>query len=305
VTKSKPWDSTLKWLIRVNPSAFVHWFLPGAVFVRERPYELEIDKREVDALLETTANGQQMLLHIEFQAYNDTTMAERLLLYNVLAREVHKLPVLSCVVYLLKDGVVPQSPLRLTIPTGQNILEFHFESIEMGELNPEDILSMQSVALIPLLPLTKGGASREEIVRMFAELNKQQGQSEAQTTELALIGYTLASLVLNKKNNVDLEWLVRRFREMHDILRDTPIYQEILLEGREEGREEGRLENSKHILRTLTQNRFPALASIAEEQATVINDLTLLNDIIVKIASAQTEGDAYFALRGWDKTLNG
>ncbi len=33
----------------------------------------------------------------------------------------------------------------------------------------------------------------------------------------------------------DLEWLIRRFREMHEIIRDTPIYQEILREGWEEG----------------------------------------------------------------------
>ncbi len=91
---------------------------------------------------------------------------------------------------------------------------------------------------------------------------------------------------------------------MHDILRDTPIYQEILLEGREEGREAGSLETARHILQILTQNRFPALASLAEEQATAINNLTLLDDIIVKIGLAQTEGDAYFALRGWDKSLN-
>lgn len=52
VAESKPWDSTLKRLIQINPTTFVKWLVPGAVFIKERPHELENQKREVDALLE-------------------------------------------------------------------------------------------------------------------------------------------------------------------------------------------------------------------------------------------------------------
>jgi hypothetical protein len=58
----------------------------------------------VDALLEVSIDGQRMLLHIEFQTYNDDMMDEWLMRYNVLARMKYGLPVLSCVIYLLKDG---------------------------------------------------------------------------------------------------------------------------------------------------------------------------------------------------------
>ncbi len=324
MAKKKSWDSTLKWLIRVNPAAFVQWLVPGAVFVREQLYELESQKREVDALLEITVNGTLMLLHIEFQTYNDATMADRLLLYNVLARSVHGLPVLSCVIYLLKDGTVEQSPLRITLPNGRMMHEFHFESIEIGQLSPEDILNMNTVALLPLLPLTRGGASRSELLRMFAELRKHENQTdvETQVTDLELIGYTLASFVLQRKNPLDLEWLIRRFREMHDLLRDTPIYQEILREGLaegieqgreqgieqgreqgiEEGREEGKLEAFRHILLILTEKHFPELASFAQEQAMLIRDVGVLDDVIVKMSAARTEHEAFAVLSGWDKT---
>jgi len=52
VAESKPWDSTLKRLIQINPTTFVKWLVQGAVFIKERPHELENQKREVDALLE-------------------------------------------------------------------------------------------------------------------------------------------------------------------------------------------------------------------------------------------------------------
>lgn len=183
MAKKKSWDSILKRLIHVNPPAFVQWLIPNAVFLSEQPSELESLKREVDVLLEVMIDRQRMLLHIEFQTYNDTTMAERLLLYNVLARNVHKLPVFSCVIYLLKDGPVQQSPLRIAFPDGTTIHEFHFESIEIGQLAPDNILNTGFVALIPLLPLIQGGASREVIERMFVELKKQR-EAETQITEL-------------------------------------------------------------------------------------------------------------------------
>ncbi len=174
MANDKSWDSLLKRLIHVNPAAFVHWLILGAEFLKERSQELESQKREVDALLEVIIDGQVVLLHIEFQTYHDATMAERLLLYNVLTRNAYKFPVLSCVIYLLKDGPVPQSPLVVTLAGRKKLLEFHFESIEMEQLTPEDILGLHNVALIPLLPLTKDGSSRTTLLRMFAHLQKSQ-----------------------------------------------------------------------------------------------------------------------------------
>ena len=327
MAKTKSWDSTLKRLIHVNPNEFVQWLIPNATYLSEQPSELESLQREVDILLQVMMNGQRMLLHIEFQTYNDRDMAERLLLYNVLARNAHKLPVFSCVIYLLKDGVVPQSPFRITFPDGELIHEFRFESIEIGQLTPDDILNIDSITLLPLLPLTQGGASREVIDRMFTKL-KEQREAEAQVTELETIGYTLASFVLQKKSAVDQEWLIRRFREMHDIFRDTPIFQEILREGmeegigqgikrgieqgreegigqgikqgREQGIEQGRLEAARHILYMLTERRFPDLAALAQEQAAKIQDMTTLDKLIITISSVQNELEAYYALRGRD-----
>ncbi len=303
VAKEKPWDSILKQLIRVNPASFVQWLIPGTVFVKEQPQDLESQKREVDALLEVVADEQRALLHIEFQTYRDTTMAELLLLYNVLARSVYNLPVLSCVIYLLKDGTIPQSPLLVTFPGGKKVHEFHFESIEIGKLSADDILDLNIIALIPLIPLTKDGTSRDTLIQMFTELKERCEASglEAQLSDLEVVSYTLASLVLQRKNVLDLEWLIRRFREMHEIIRDTPIYQEILREGREEGLEQGieqgSLNASRRILLLVIQIRFPVLASLAQELANLVKDENILDDIIGKISAAQSEDEAFSALR--------
>jgi len=246
----------------------------------------------VDSLLHVIFNGKEMLLHIEFQTYNDSAMAERLLRYNILARSEYKLPVLSCVIYLLRDGNVPKSPLSWTVPTGQEVLRFLFQSIELGELLPEELLHMNQPGLLPLLPLTKGGARREVANVMFAELRT----AVAEQAELMAIGSTLASLVFKRENPADLEWLHRRLQEMHDTLRESPFYQEILQEGREEGREEGlekghlegKLEGLRETLLTIVQARFPKMARLAKGLATITEDPAVLQNLILKISLAQT-----------------
>src|SRR5215470_15208977 len=223
-----------------------------------------------------------MLLHLEFQTYHDPNMAERLLRYNVLARSEHKLPVLSCVIYLLKDGAVSPSPLSWVLPTEQEVLRFHFQSIELGALSPEDLLRIGQAGLLPLLPLTKGGARREVVEEMF------NGLLSSKKIELVPIGYTLASLAFSRENRVDQDWLLRRFHEMHDILRETPIYQEIL----KEGRERGQLEALRQAIVDIVVERFPKLVRLAKKQVAAIEDPELLRHVLVKVSVAQTAEEA-------------
>ena len=278
---AKPWDDSLKKLVHADPQAFVHWIVADADFTGERPYELKHWTLEVDALLEVKVNGQDMLLHLEFQTYHDPEMDERLLRYNVLARSEHKIPVLSCVIYLLKDGEAPSSPLSWSLPNGQKVLEFHYQSIELGALSPGDLLQSDQPGLLPLLPLTKGGARREIVESMFS------GLLAARKIELIPIGYTPASLAFSRENRAEQDWLLRRFHEMHDMLRETPIYQEILKEGREEG-----LEALRRAIVDVIAQRFPKLARLAKKQVVIVEDPELLRQVLVKVSVSQTAAGA-------------
>jgi predicted transposase YdaD len=286
----KPWDDSLKKLVQTDPQAFVAWLFPGGTFIGERPHELKHWTLEVDALLEVIVSEQEMLLHLEFQTYNDPGMAERLLRYNVLARSEHKLPVLSCVIYLLKDGEAPPSPLSWKLPNGQEVLQFHYQSIELAALLPEDLLQLGQSGLLPLLPLTNGGARREIVESMFS------GLLAAKKIELVPIGYTLASLAFSRENRADQDWLLRRLHEMHDILRETPIYQEILKEGREEG-----LEALRQAVVDVIAQRFPKLARLAKKQVIVVEDPELLRHVLVKVSVVQTAEEAKQQLHALDE----
>jgi len=64
----KPWDDSLRKLVRANPQAFVTWLLGEAQFIKELPDKLKTWKLEVDALLHANFDGKERLLHIEFQS---------------------------------------------------------------------------------------------------------------------------------------------------------------------------------------------------------------------------------------------
>lgn len=287
---AKPWDDSLKKLVQADPQAFVSWFVPDASFTGARPHELKHWTLEVDALLAVQVSEQDMLLHLEFQTYNDPAMAERLLRYNVLARSEHRLPVLSCVIYLLGGGEASPSPLSWIVPTGQEVLQFHYQSIELKALLPEEVLQTGLTGLLPLLPLTKNGARREIVETMFGRL------LAAKKIELVPIGYTLASLAFSRENPGDQDWLFRRFHEMHDILRETPIYQEILKEGREEGLEQGlqrgQLEALRQAVVEVVVERFPRLVRLTKKQVALIEDPEVLRHVLVKVSIAQSAQEA-------------
>jgi len=78
---------------------------------------------------------------------------------------------------------------------------------------------------------------------------------------------------------------------LRDVLRDSWAYQEIMQEGREEGRQQ-RLKDQRQRLVAIVQVHFPAIASLAQEQADVMKDPEVLQGLILKVVAAQNEEEA-------------
>src|SRR6266566_1685304 len=278
----KPYDDAMKKLVGGNPQDLVSWVIPGAQFGKQLPFELSVENIYADGLLQATLDGKEFLAHIEFQSSYDGRIGERLLEYNVLAsRQYHYLPVYSCVIYLKNHNNVPDSPFTKRLPNGEEIVRFYYRSIELGKLAARELLQTDLVGLLPLLPLTQDGARREVVEEMIT------GLVSAEKTESLWIGYALASKVMQD----DLKWLKRRFAMLEDILRDTPVYQEVLAEGMEKGLEQG-LETQRQTLLDIVQERFPAIARLAKQQADTIEDPEMLRRLIVKLSIVQTLKEA-------------
>jgi len=254
--------------------------------------ELDGDESETiysDILFEVMLNGIQVLLHVEFQRSSDSQMAERLWEYNLKATRQYRCPVWSIVLYLKKDGEVAESPLTRDFPTGRVVHRFDFEVTKLWEILTIELAQKGLPGLLPLLPLTKGGARREVVEDVITGLIPL---GEEPKTELLTLAYGLASLAFGKRNKVEQEWLRRRFAMMYDMLRETPAFQDIMKEGIEEGKEIGQLEALRQTLMHVVAARFPKLVRLAKGQAAIIDDPDELDGLIVKISIAQNAREA-------------
>ena len=145
---------------------------------------------------------------------------------------------------------------------------------------------------------------------MFREIESFEEVDQQSKQEAEFIAYTLASLVLKRKNSLDLDWLLRSFRRMYDIIRESPIYQEILSEGLEKGREEGltqglekgRLEAVRATLTNVVQRLFPDLASLAQQQAALMDNPKIVDDLILKMIQASSVEEARTLLLSWHES---
>src|SRR6266566_2233170 len=259
--------------------------------------------RYADLLFDIILNGIHILLHIEFQRNRDSKMAERLWEYNLKANRKYKCPVWSVVIYLKDDGKVAKAPLIQELPNGRVVHRFDFEVIRLWEISAKELKQKRLVGLLPLLPLTKGGAQREVIEEAIVEL---MPAGEEPKSELLTLMYGLASLAF--EDETDQEWLIRRFTKMYDILRETRAYQEMTKESRQEALEEGHKKGLKEGLQLgkvealhltvldVVRKRFPKLTRFAKEQIAAIDDSEVLRRLIVKISIAKTMQEARQAL---------
>ena len=83
---------------------------------------------------------------------------------------------------------------------------------------------------------------------------------------------------------------------MDDVLRETPVYQEMTRwareEGRQEGLQEGRHEGLQQALLAIVSEHFPKLVRLAKKQMTLIEEPEVLQHLIVKMSVAQSAEEA-------------
>jgi predicted transposase/invertase (TIGR01784 family) len=308
---AKPWDEAMKRVVAASPQAFIDWLFPGGQFIELVTTELLKQAEEPlrsDNCLVMELEGKSCIVHLEIQSTTDSEMPERLLEYGlrIIRNDPQRRPVYSCVIYVRKVNNVPQPPLVWEYPYKQEILRYHYDSIELAELEPEVILGTRQLGLLPLLPLTKGGANRTMAETMFS------GLQSAGRTDLIPIGTLLASLAFGNENTGEQNWLTRKVSEMYDILQETPVYQFMTKEAREEGiqeglekgfekgREEG-LEALRLAIVNIARERFPKIVRLARKQVAVVDDLETLGQLVVKMSLVQTPTEAKQLLLALDE----
>jgi len=313
--QDKPYDTMMSALIGRNPQAFLDLLYPGSRFVKHHRNKLANSQRQPDAVIEAVRikTGKVFLAQPEIQTNPDEEIAERLALYQMLLRWDYRqrseskvwIAVSSCVLHLTRAHKDLQIPLHWTAPNRNDedgkALDFYFESVEMRDKTPEDILCLDHLELLPLLPATQGGASHEIIEMMMERLLVSDPIGG-----LAYYGYLVAGLIL-KGQERETEWLERRYKMLDEKFSASPVYQWTLdkgiaigeAKGIAIGEAKGELHAKAQTLAQMRQRvikmvieRFAALAGLANDTVALITESDVLLDLIITLAQAQSAEEA-------------
>ncbi len=287
-----PWDSAGKRLLREMPQHVVSWLIKGATFLRILPSELKSRNIFADGLYEIKVNGKPALMHIEFQSRQHKIMPVRLLEYNVLASSENDWwPVYTFVIYLRKDGDVPQSPLIRRLPTGEEYQRLYYTVVEVANISARQLLNMGLHGLYPLILLAQGGTEPEIVREMVTDL------TEARELELLALAYTFGGLAPGSEAYES--WFRRSFAMLDDILEDSWTYQEIVKKGMQQGLEQGRQQLIRELRDTvisLVRMRFPMLLALAESHVEIIKNPEVLHTLKSQLFTVQTAEEAKQAI---------
>jgi predicted transposase/invertase (TIGR01784 family) len=236
------YDNTCKYLAENFPEDLSSWLIGERVALVElNPTELNVDPIRADSII--LLNNENLILHLEFQTVADEDMPFRMADYRLRAyRKFPRKSMRQIVIYLRKttSQLVYETTFEIENTRHQ------FEVIRLWEQPTSIFLESQGLYPFAILGQTD---EPESILRTVAARIEEIGTSKIQA-DLAATASILAGLVLNRDR---VKQILRR-----DIMRESAVYQDILVEGRDEGlvqgRVEGRVEEARAlVIRQLTR----------------------------------------------------
>lgn len=124
------YDSSLKALVQQQASDILPLFLPGATYEETLNVEIVRPMMRVDKVYRVGYQGEEHILHLEFESGADGYMSSRLLAYNAVLYLDHHLPVISMIIYPFRTKMA-ESPL-LVMSGKEAVVTFNFLKLPGG-----------------------------------------------------------------------------------------------------------------------------------------------------------------------------
>lgn len=295
-------DRVLKVLAREHPGRLLELALPGIslrIVGTLENVELALPEERVDFLHRVIYNGQEYLLHIEFQWKHRADVPRRLFIYSAMLTRQLGRPVLTVVFYL--------APRRAPIPTsyevqvgGVVVNRFEYPVVKLWEY-ADEIAQGRWPELAPLLVALVEGPPDVSVLAREKELILQE-RNESKQANLLACAITIAARYFNK------DFLWRFFREEVETMRNATFIEEWLQEKLEEGLQKGlqqglqqgsqrtRWEDLQRVLRW----RFGRVPKELREhwREFTVEQMALLFDEALQAPDLKTFREALARLRG-------
>lgn len=217
------YDNTCKFLAENFSTDFASWLLGKPIpLTKIKPSELSAEPIRADSVI--LLESSEIVMHLEFQTKTDETMAYRMANYwlrlygKYPTKEIHQ-----TVIYLKHTN----SPLVYQTSFNSKSLNHNFNVIRLWEQPTEIFQKYQG--LLPFAVLSQTPDRQEtlrQVARQINNITDQRIQSSVAASTAIISGIAL-----------DKEIIQRLLRS--EIMEESVIYQEILLEGKVKGKAEG------------------------------------------------------------------
>ncbi|MEM6632640.1 MAG: hypothetical protein AAF694_23410 [Bacteroidota bacterium] len=226
----------------------------------ERKHQVTIE-REIDYLAKVIDHeGEEFLLHIEFQTQNEPDMAFRKAEYKAILQKEYKLPVKQFVIYM------GNSPLNMPNQLPINFEINTFELVDLKSYSTNDLLSSNfpEVIIMALLGDFNGVSPDQVFLKIFSKLQKLCPD------HIRLSKYLIQLGVISRLRKLEGKFL--------EILETMPVTynieeDQIYLKGIEKGIEKEKLVIVKNLLTSdlfkkgiLTVQKIAELAGVSPKE---------------------------------------
>jgi predicted transposase YdaD len=246
---AKRYDATFKQLVEAHPADWIAFVgLPPGTDLAVVEAELSSITAAADKVIRV-GGPAPYIAHLEFQAGPDPDIDRRVLLYNVLLRWRHNLPVRSIVLLLQPKAMTPHLAGGVTdVDAPDWLLEFRFRIIRVWE-QPTALFMSGPIGTLPLAPVTLQAGSEQTLAgvleRIAERVRREAGINEAR--EL-----WAATLFLSGLRH-DLEIVERLMKGVWNVdLEESVTYQAAVARGVTKGR----LEEARRAVLLVGRRRF-------------------------------------------------
>jgi len=266
-------DTVCKFLVETFSADFAAWLLGAPITLTElSPAELSLEPIRADTLI--LLQSPDTILHLEFQARPDTTMAFRMIDYRlrVYRRFPHK-AMRQVVIYLAPSQSEAVYQTTFEVPGTRH----EFEVVRLWEQS--SALFLNQPGLLPLAPLTQT-EDPAQLLRQVATAIDTITDRRTQSN-VAASAAILAGLVLDKDL---IQQILRK-----EMMQESVIYREIKAEGWQEGRQEGLQEGRQEGRR---QEALALVLRLLSRQVGALPDTTRSTVVTLSLAQVESLGEA-------------
>ena len=297
-------DTASKKQVETNPQDFVNLcfkFGGTNITVLEvvTPEQPTVEMHQADILIKALRDGQEVLVHFEFQTTDsyDPEMPLRMAGYIIRAIEVYRLPVYSNVIYL-RPNAGNNDPGKFAQNLEGHNISIEYQIFRLIEMDGQEILDLKPVGLIPFTPLMKPPADMNEEEWLRRCIQTADGIEVSNKTEYLGSLAVLGNLIYNSETILEII--------SEEIMQHAPIVEYLAPKAHEQGVQQGiqrgvRESTRENILEILAIRLQPDAAETFKPTLEAIDDLQRLKQLHRAAILAESPEDFTQALNEKNK----